>query len=523
MGFGTFVAMGNLAANQVIVIDLNGNVRVLADGELPKPGEVVVQTNESTEQDLQVAVVDDGGESQDITGEIEDIFAALEEGQDPTQLDDEFATAAGGQTGSSLTATGSVARDGSETIASTEFVTSGFNSLGLSETQSLTLLEQFRLFDPVFVDENSSPIEGALALTTNEDEALTGQLIATDASQNDNLTYSQSSSPSNGVVIVNSDGSWTYTPNENYNGPDSFEVTVSDGNGGSDTLIVSIEVTPVNDPASVGSDDGSVVEDDDSASVASGQLSISDVDAGEAFVEPLTITNEYGSFTVDRDGNWTFTINNESDAVQALAEGASVPLSFDVTSLDGTATGTVDITVVGTNDIATIDVSDPQSADIIEAGVDKDGNTIGNDFAEGQLSVSDADVNQSTFGVVTPEALQGEYGTFTFNSDTGAWTYQLDDQKADALKQGDTFTETLTVASLDGSDSHTISVDIQGSNDAPTVEGTLTKTTHENASQKTLNLLKGADDVDAEATLSVDNVQGLVEGLTLDGNKLVIT
>ncbi|EGU57354.1 Ig-like domain-containing protein, partial [Vibrio tubiashii] len=250
MGFGTYVAMGNLAANQIIVIDVNGNVRVLIDGELPKPGEVIVQAEtevNGSDQQLQVELVDQSGEPQDITAEIDDIFAALEEGQDPTQLGEDFATAAGGQTGSSLTSSGSVSRDGTETIASTEFTTEGFQSLGLSQTQSLTLLDQFQLFEPIFVDLNNDPLGESLAVTTDEDTAISGTLTATDQNPTDTLTFSQTSTPTNGTAVVNPDGTWTYTPNENYNGPDSFTVIVDDGNGGTATLVVNIDVTPVND------------------------------------------------------------------------------------------------------------------------------------------------------------------------------------------------------------------------------------------------------------------------------------
>ncbi|NOI82424.1 hypothetical protein F0237_17290, partial [Vibrio tubiashii] len=248
MGFGTYVAMGNLAANQIIVIDVNGNVRVLIDGELPKPGEVIVQAEtevNGSDQQLQVELVDQSGEPQDITAEIDDIFAALEEGQDPTQLGEDFATAAGGQSGSSLTASGSISRDGTETIASTEFTTEGFQSLGLSQTQSLTLLDQFQLFEPIFVDLNSDPLGESIAVTTDEDTAISGTLTATDQNPTDTLTFSQTSTPTNGTAVVNPDGTWTYTPNINFDGDDSFTVTVDDGNGGTDTLVVNVTVTPI--------------------------------------------------------------------------------------------------------------------------------------------------------------------------------------------------------------------------------------------------------------------------------------
>ncbi|KOO13178.1 hypothetical protein AKJ18_20645, partial [Vibrio xuii] len=457
MGFGTYVAMGNSGINQVIVIDINGNLRVLGEGELPKPGEVIFDPNAIEEPSPQVSLVDDSGVPQDLTAEIDDIFAALEEGQDPTQLGEDFATAAGGQSGSSLTASGSVTRDGTETIASTDFVTTGFASLGLSETQSLSLLEQFRLYDPIFVDSSSSPLGESLAVITDEDTPISGQLTATDASQNDTLTYTQTSSPSNGSVTVNPDGSWTYTPNENYNGPDSFEVTVDDGNGGTDTLIVNIGVTPVNDPATVSDDSGLVVEDSEASQVASGKLTIVDVDEGEAFVQPTSVTNEYGTFTVDSEGNWSFTINNESDTVQSLAEGEEIDLSFDVTSVDGTATGTVTVVVQGTNDLAT--VSDERA--VLKEDVDS------KQFVEGQLDISDKDAGEA---FVTPQEVTNEYGTFKLEAD-GSWSFELDNDNdaVQSLGKGDKHVLTFDAVSVDGTGTGTIKVVIKGTNDKATV------------------------------------------------------
>ncbi|MFP3671180.1 cadherin-like domain-containing protein, partial [Priestia sp. SIMBA_032] len=51
----------------------------------------------------------------------------------------------------------------------------------------------------------------------------------------------------NGTVIVNPDGTYTYTPNENYNGIDSFSVVVSDGQGGTAVSTITITILPVND------------------------------------------------------------------------------------------------------------------------------------------------------------------------------------------------------------------------------------------------------------------------------------
>ncbi|MEH0741829.1 cadherin-like domain-containing protein, partial [Vibrio cholerae] len=260
MSFVTHALIGNLAGGQIIVIDKNGNVRVVNEGEQLLPGEVVISGDASLVEsapnpEVSVNLVQDSGDLTDITGEIDAIFAALEEGVDPTQLGDEFATAAGGTSGSSLTPTGTIERDGAESLASTNFDTSGFESLGLSETQSLALIEQITQFDPVFVDSNSDPLGESIAVVTDEDTPISGTLTATDQNAQDILTFSQASAPSNGTAVVNPDGTWTYTPNENFDGNDSFTVTVDDGNGGTDTLVVNVTITPIPEISVIGGGD----------------------------------------------------------------------------------------------------------------------------------------------------------------------------------------------------------------------------------------------------------------------------
>ena len=97
------------------------------------------------------------------------------------------------------------------------------------------------------VSENDAPVTSDLALTTNEDIAVTGQLSATDI-DGDNLSYIITTAAANGTVNIDPDtGTFTYTPNANYNGSDSFMVTVTDGNGGSATSAITVDVLPVAD------------------------------------------------------------------------------------------------------------------------------------------------------------------------------------------------------------------------------------------------------------------------------------
>ncbi|MDN3683315.1 hypothetical protein QW180_00440 [Vibrio sinaloensis] len=77
MGFGAYVALGNLVTGQIVVVDTNGNVRVLLEGELPKPGEVVINSERIAvdgETEVVVEIIDESGLPQDISNEIEDIF-----------------------------------------------------------------------------------------------------------------------------------------------------------------------------------------------------------------------------------------------------------------------------------------------------------------------------------------------------------------------------------------------------------------------------------------------------------------
>src|SRR5207237_7225898 len=94
--------------------------------------------------------------------------------------------------------------------------------------------------------------------------------------------------------------------------------------------------------------------------------------------------------------------------------------------------------------------------------------TNGDPNASGQLSVADVDNGEAHFQ--TPPSLAGTYGTFTFNPTTGAWTYTLDQSKADPLTDGQQVTDTLTVKSADGTATQDIVVHITGANDNATTD-----------------------------------------------------
>ncbi|MGR5303075.1 Ig-like domain-containing protein, partial [Vibrio alfacsensis] len=373
----TLVSLGE----QLVVIGLDGQLKVLNENQQPLIGEVIIAKNEAKSDGFQVQVVNEDG-IRDVSDDVAQIIGALEAGQDPTLLDEDFAPAAGQNNGSSLQASGTIDRTGVELLADTNFETSGLQSLGLSETQSLTLLEQFNIFEPIFVDLNNQPIGADLEVTTDEDTPISGKLNATDV-DGDELTFNKGSDPTNGSVTVDTDGNWTYTPNDDYNGSDSFTVEVSDGQGGTDTITVNIGVTPANDDPEIVDSNGAPLGDDISVETpedtpVSGKLNATDVDGDElTFNKGSDPTN--GSVTVDTDGNWTYTPNDDYNGSD----------SFTVEVSDGqggTDTITVNIGVTPAND-------DPEI-------VDSNGAPLGDDISvetpedtpvSGKLNATDVD------------------------------------------------------------------------------------------------------------------------------------
>jgi hypothetical protein len=95
---------------------------------------------------------------------------------------------------------------------------------------------------------NVAPVADAQSVATDEDTALAIQLSGSDA-DGGTLSYAIATPPVHGTLsgFNAATGQVTYTPDADYFGPDSFEFTVSDGQGGAATAVVSIDVRSVND------------------------------------------------------------------------------------------------------------------------------------------------------------------------------------------------------------------------------------------------------------------------------------
>lgn len=93
---------------------------------------------------------------------------------------------------------------------------------------------------------NSLPDAINDSFSTNEDTVLSNTVV--DSNSGDApATYSLNGQATNGTAVVNLNGTFTYTPNANFFGTDSFSYKLTDGNGDTDTATVTITVNPIND------------------------------------------------------------------------------------------------------------------------------------------------------------------------------------------------------------------------------------------------------------------------------------
>ncbi|MES2749748.1 MAG: VCBS domain-containing protein [Pseudomonadota bacterium] len=212
--------------------------------------------------------------------------------------------------------------------------------------------------------------------------------------------------------------------------------------------------------------------------------------------------------------NWGF--NSGAEAFNFLAAGETLVLTYTVRATDSdttnaTADTTVIVTITGTNDV-------PVFGGDIAKSVTEDTDLTGTDLVtSGTLTIADADHDQSSFAATPVGGAAGSngYGTFTLNS-SGNWTYTADNNQSviQQLAVGQTLTDTYEAVSADGTH-QTITVTINGTNDAPTVAAALTLSTVEGNAPVVRDLLAGASDIDngETATLTVENISYLVDGL----------
>jgi hypothetical protein len=192
---------------------------------------------------------------------------------------------------------------------------------------------------------NDAPVATDDAPMIEEDTPTTFTTLADNDSDVDleMLTVSAVDNANNGTVALNG-GQPIFTPTADYNGTASFDYTVSDGAGGTDTGTVTITVTPVNDPPVALDDADSTVED---TPITFTSLVGNDTDPELDTLSVTAVANPKNG-TVALDGG---------DPIFTPAADFSGTASFDYTVSDGnggTDIGTVTVTVVAEPDVSSV-------------------------------------------------------------------------------------------------------------------------------------------------------------------------
>jgi len=190
---------------------------------------------------------------------------------------------------------------------------------------------------------NHPPTTEANSITTKEDTPASIELTGNDR-DGDLLTYSLIDEPSHGR-LSGAPPSLTYSPDENFTGPDSFTFKTSDGRADSVPATVSIMVTPVNDLPTANDDSATAQED---APVVTIDVLANDTDAD---ADRLMVINasqgRYGSVTINTDGALTYAPGRNFCGSDTFSYTAS-------DGKGGTDTASVKVTVNAVNDAPSI-------------------------------------------------------------------------------------------------------------------------------------------------------------------------
>ncbi|MFW9787566.1 MAG: Ig-like domain-containing protein [Candidatus Thorarchaeota archaeon] len=259
---------------------------------------------------------------------------------------------------------------------------------------------------------NDAPVADDVYVVTDED-VMVDDLFVVDDVDGDHLTIVSVESPLHGTVWYIG-GLFSYTPDANYNGPDSFTYTVSDGTLTA-TATVFITVTPVND-APVTNDDTPVTDEDHPVSIP---VLANDIDPdGDALTIDSVGPALHGSVVIDA-GIIIYSPFPDFYGTD----------SFTYTVSDGnggTATGTVTVTVNSVNDAPVANAGGPYTiGEGAEVTFDASGSTdIEGDQLQFRWDIDgdgDWDTAWSTvptvaytlyedyFGTVTVEVTDGEF------------------------------------------------------------------------------------------------------------------
>ncbi|HCG5953976.1 TPA: tandem-95 repeat protein, partial [Vibrio parahaemolyticus] len=420
--------------------------------------------------DLNVQLTQEQG-SKDVTDDVLQIISAIEQGQDPSAVDEEFAPAAGENGGSSLQTSATIVRDGTELLASTSFETIGIESLGLSQTQVLALNDLFRSNLQTSADSTDKPLATTpVTLDAIEEDGgsiiITTEELLSNVDDEDKDTLSVENliiDKGNGTLVDNGDGTWTFTPQIDDDTEVSFTFDIIDD----EDLVVSgsanLDILPINDAPNAEND--VITTEEDTAVTIDVLVNDSDVEGDVLSIQSASVPSEQGSVDIV-DGKLVFTpaenFNGEATITYIVTDGDltdEAKVTVTVTPVNDSPVA-VDDTVSTQEDTAvTIDVLpndsdvDGDNLSIESASVPKEQGTV--EVVNGKLVFTPAenfngDV-EITYTVTDGQLTDEAKVTVTVNPVNDAPTIKVDAVESiteDAVST-DTVVATLEVADTD--------------------------------------------------------------------------
>ena len=209
---------------------------------------------------------------------------------------------------------------------------------GFDATQNITVTVN-QIDDP-------TSFSGDTSGNGDEDTAISGTLTATDADGTSSSTFDidAATPPANGSATIDSSGTWTYTPNLNFAGADSFDVLFTDDAGFDATQRITVTVNQIDDPASFS---GDLIVETQGLNPFSGTISATDPDIAPSS-GTFSITGSPGqvSLTGDGIGPSTGTYTYEQTGTNLQLAGSD---SFTVSYNDGVFGSTSQTIVINYN------------------------------------------------------------------------------------------------------------------------------------------------------------------------------
>ncbi|EGW52440.1 hypothetical protein HMPREF1022_00567, partial [Desulfovibrio sp. 6_1_46AFAA] len=374
---------------------------------------------------------------------------------------------------------------------------------------------------------NDAPSVAAATASIAEDMAgVSGTLPApVDPDIHDTVTFSPQANAlgSYGTLNLDASGNYTYTLNNALPAvqglgvgeilTDSFTFTVTDNHGATTTNTLTVTISGTNDIPVLAATTVNIAE---GSAVTSGTLPTptdADVHDVVSFTPLSNAPGSYGTFSVDADGNYTYTLNTSLPAVKGLGAGESLTDTFTVTVSDnhgGTSSTVVTMSINGSNDTPTVAAA--------TASIAEDTPVV-----SGTLPTP---VDPDLHDVVSfaPQAnAAGLYGTFTVDA-SGNYTYTLNNAlpAVQGLGVGESLTDSFTFTVTDNhgaTASNTLIVTINGTNDAPTVSAAVNSIFEDTATVSgTLPTPADPDLHDVASFVPQTNTAGLYGTLSVDAS-----